>query len=89
MIEELTGNGNGPISAVVHALQKSDKIVNFNLEDFQEQSIGQSADSTAMAYITIRRKLDDAVFHGAGQNSNIDWAAIYALIAALNKAARD
>ena len=87
--EELIGNGNGPISAVVHALQRSDKIINFNLEDFQEQSIGQSADSTAMAYVTIKREHDGAVFHGAGQSSNIDWAAIYALIAALNKAAKD
>ncbi len=87
--EELTGNGNGPISAVVHALQKTNKIIDFNLEDFQQQSTGQSADSTAMAYVTIKRKHDGVVFYGAGQNSNIDWAAIYALIAALNKSAGD
>ena len=61
----------------------------FNLEDFEEQSTGQSADSVAMAYITVKRKSDSAIFCGAGQHSNIDWAAIYALIAALNKAAGD
>ena len=88
VMEELTGNGNGPISAVVHALQRTSKVIDFNLVDFQEQSTGQSADSTAMAYITIKKRQDDTIFHGAGQNSNIDWAAIYALIAALNKAAR-
>ena len=86
-IKTYTGNGNGPISAVVHALQRANKVIDFNLEDFEEQSTGQSADSVAMAYITIKRIKDGAVFHGAGQHSNIDWAAIYALIAALNKAA--
>jgi 2-isopropylmalate synthase len=87
--EEFNGNGNGPISAVVHALKKTNKIIDFNLEDFEEQSTGQSADSVAMAYVTVKRKSDGVIFCGAGQNSNIDWAAIYALIAALNKAAGD
>ena len=36
-MEELTGNGNGPISAVVHALQRTSKVIDFNLEDFHDQ----------------------------------------------------
>jgi len=84
--EELIGNGNGPISAVVHALQRSHKITDFHLENFEEQSLGSSEDSVAMAYISIKRKEDGVLFYGAGQHSNIDWAAMYALIAALNKA---
>jgi 2-isopropylmalate synthase len=85
---EFIGSGNGPISAAVHALQSTDRVLDFSLENFEEQSMGQSADSAAMAYITIKRNKDGKLFHGAGQHSNIDWAAIYALVAALNKGTR-
>lgn len=84
--KEVTGEGNGPISATVHALKELDGIIDFTLDDFIEQSLGHTADATAIAYISVKRGKDDKKFFGAGEHENIDKAAIKAVIAALNRA---
>ena len=86
--EEFTveGCGNGPISAVVHALKSSDKVCDFILEDFSERSLGHSADAVAIAFVGIRLLSNNVMVYGAGKNSNIDLAAINALFSALNRA---
>lgn len=84
--KELRGVGNGPISAVVHALKENKEIFDFVLEDFSEQTLGKSADASAMAFIGIRRQSDNRLFYGAGEHSNIDQAALRALFNALNRA---
>jgi 2-isopropylmalate synthase len=82
---ELEGQGNGPISATVHALQKCDEVPDFVLEDFSEKSMGHDADAKAIAFVGIRRKRDGRLVYGGGEHSNIDRAAIYALFSALNR----
>lgn len=82
---ELYGQGNGPLSAVVNALNGSGLLPEFVLEDYHAQSLGTGGDADAMAYIAIRR--GDRVVYGAGQHSNIDRAAVAALVSALNLAA--
>ena len=84
----LTGEGNGPISATVHALRSNDKILSFVLDDFVEKTLGHSADAKAIAYVSIKRNSDEKTFYGAGEHVNIDKAAIRALFAALNRAAK-
>ncbi len=83
---EITGHGNGPISATVHAIRDSAKLYNFILEDFSERTLGTNADAYALAFVGVRRKSDSSLFYGAGRHQNIDQAAILALFAALNKA---
>ena len=83
------GTGNGPISAAVHALQAMEEVLPFTLDNFVEQSIGRSADATAVAYISLKRESDGKIFYGCGENPNIDKAAMYAIFAALNRAALD
>ncbi len=80
----LQGEGNGPISAVVHALKSCSKVIEFVLEDFSERSLGHNADATAIAFVGIRLTASGAMVYGAGKNSNIDLAAINALFSALN-----
>ena len=82
----LKGEGNGPISATVHALRSSDKVIPFVLEDFVEKTLGHSADAKAIAYVSVKRDSDGKIFYGAGEHVNIDKAAIRALFAALNRA---
>jgi 2-isopropylmalate synthase len=84
----INGTGNGPISAAVNALKKSNIINDFTLDYYQEQALGRGADATAIAYITIKRTKDGKLINGAGEHNNIDWAAVKALISALNKAAK-
>ena len=84
---ELDGQGNGPLSAVVHALKNSGLMPFFKLEDFSERSLGKDADARAMAFVGLRCSPDNPVLvYGAGEHSNIDRAAIAALISALNRA---
>ena len=84
--QELCCEGNGPISAVVHGLRTIDGIIDFTLDDFIEQSLGHSADATAIAYVSVKRTSDNKKFFGAGEHVNIDKAAILAVFAALNRA---
>jgi 2-isopropylmalate synthase len=79
--------GNGPISALVNALRAIPGMIDFRLDDFVEQSLGHTADATAIAYISIIRNSDGSKHFGAGEHPNIDRAAMAALFAALNRAA--
>ena len=83
---EIAGNGNGPLSATVHAIRDNAKLFDFVLEDFSERTMGTSADAEAMAFVGVRRKSDNALIYGAGRHSNIDQAAVLALFSALNLA---
>ena len=81
----LKAYGNGPISAVTHALQHCDEIPDFKLEDFSERTMGKDADAKAIAFVGIRPKGSKYLVYGAGEHSNIDRAAIAALFSALNR----
>ncbi len=84
---ELVGQGNGPLSAVVHALKNSGRMPFFKLEDFTERSLGSDADARAMAFVGLRLHPDsDQLIYGAGEHSNINRAAIAALVCAMNRA---
>lgn len=85
----ISGTGNGPISATVHAIRNSAGLYDFVLEDFSERTLGGTADAKAIAYVGIRRKKDNRLFYGAGEHSNIDQAAVLALLTAINKAMND
>ncbi len=86
---ELTGQGNGPLSAVVHALKGSGLMPFFKLEDFSERSLGKDADARAIAFVGLRHsETDNSLVYGAGEHSNIDRAAIAALICAMNRAVK-
>ncbi len=84
---ELAGEGNGPLSAVKHALDVCPGVPEFELADFSERTLGGSADAKALAFVGIRLlQGDHRLIYGAGEHSNIDRAAISALISALNRA---
>jgi 2-isopropylmalate synthase len=86
---DLEGCGNGPISAVVHAIKSCKEVMPFVVDDFSEKSLGHDADATAIAFIGIRTGQEKTLIYGAGEHSNIDRAAINALICALNRAAAE
>lgn len=82
---QLKGVGNGPVSAVVNALKTDEKLFDFTLEDFSERSMGSDADAKAIAFVGIRIADSGKMVYGVGVHSNIDRAAIAALISALNR----
>ena len=76
-------DGNGPISAFVNAVNKLVDI-DFGVDDYHEQAIGKGADAQALAYVPLKLK-DNGVIFGVGSDSNIDQAAVRAIIAGLNR----
>jgi len=76
-------DGNGPISAFVHAMRKVG-ATGFTIEDYDEQAIGKGADAQAVAYVPLKLE-SGRVVYGVGMDTNIDQAAVRAIIAALNR----
>ncbi|MDD5697192.1 MAG: 2-isopropylmalate synthase [Victivallaceae bacterium] len=83
----LEGRGNGPLSAITHALQHCPEIPAFKLEDFSEKTMGHDADAQAIAFVGVRHLASGQLVYGAGEHSNIDRAATTALFNALNRMA--
>ncbi len=81
----LHAEGNGPVSAFVNAIKDLVETP-FSLEDYHEQAIGRGADAQALAYVPLM--LDDGtVVFGVGTDSNIDQAAVRAIVAGINRIA--
>ncbi len=79
----IRGEGNGPISAFVHALAEAG-VADITLTDFHEHAIGTGAETEAVAYIQI--EVPDGRKHwGAGVDTNIDLAGTKALVSAYNR----
>ncbi len=82
------GEGNGPIDAAVHALQKVG--IQIQVRSFEERSIASSynaGDARACAFIEIANDGISNECFGAALDSNIVTASIQALISAVNRLA--
>ena len=82
----LTGEGNGPIDAAVHALQSMG--VHVQVRSYEERSINAStdaADAQACAFMEIRSSATANECYGAGVDTNIVTASIKALLSAVNR----
>ncbi|HXX78663.1 MAG TPA: alpha-isopropylmalate synthase regulatory domain-containing protein, partial [Ktedonobacteraceae bacterium] len=77
------GSGNGPIDAFVQALNQSD-IADFKVLTYTEHALGAGAEAQAIAYIQIQVSTG-ATFFGAATDTNIEFAAVKAVLSALNR----
>lgn len=83
---EVTTEGNGPISAFVHGMHELG-ISGFTIVDYDEQAIGKGAEAKAVAYVPLNFE-NGSIVYGVGTDTNIDQAAIKAIIAGLNHKAK-
>ncbi len=81
-IRELSGTGNGPISAFCDALTDIDTKI--RVIDYVEHSMGEDGDSSAAAY--VEAEIDGNVVWGVGIHSSITTASLKALCSALARA---
>jgi 2-isopropylmalate synthase len=81
---EISGSGNGPLSAFKNALENRCRI-KINLVDYQEHAIGAGADASAAAYVEIETA-DRQAWWGVGVDANIVTASFQALVSAINRA---
>ncbi len=80
----LTGEGNGPINAAVHALQKAGIVV--QIRSYEERSMvpsGDDGNAQACAFMEIAGNSGDC--YGVGIDSNIVTASLKALISGINR----
>jgi 2-isopropylmalate synthase len=80
---DLTGDGNGPIAAFVHALAASGGP-EFEVVNFKQHALGAGSQASAIAYIQIK-PADGKPRWGAGVDTNIELASIKAVLSALNR----
>ena len=81
---EVSGSGNGPLSAFKDALENACRI-SFHLVDYEEHAVGAGASARAAAYVEIETP-DRRVCWGAGIDANIVTASFQALVSAINRA---
>ncbi|MGB8168143.1 MAG: 2-isopropylmalate synthase, partial [Chthoniobacteraceae bacterium] len=81
---KLTGEGNGPIAAFVHALLAAG-APKIEVSNFKQHALSSGTDSSAISYIQIKQP-DGSARWGAGVDTNIELASIKAVLSALNRA---
>jgi len=83
---ELTGVGNGPIDAAVHALRKLG--IALQVRSYEERSMGSSregGDAKACAFMEVTQTSGDRECYGVGLDANIVTASIKALLSGVNR----
>ncbi len=81
--QRVIASGNGPISAFVNGLVKLG-IYGYSVDDYHEQALEKGADATAVAYVPLKSGENGTLF-GVGEGTNIDQAAVRAIVAGLNR----
>jgi 2-isopropylmalate synthase len=81
---ELTGAGNGPVDAFVHALREGTGF-DIHVQNYHEHGVGSGEDATAVAYVQLRVGSDRTVY-GVGFDVNIVTATLRAVVCATNRA---
>ena len=79
----ITGQGNGPINAFVHALENAG-LKDFKLTDYRQHSIGGGSGTKSAAFIQLQSKVG-RVAYGCGIHSSIEKSGLFALISAFNR----
>ena len=80
----LSGAGNGPVDAFVHALREQLGL-DVHVQNYHEHATGGGEDATAVAYVQLRIGQEVAVY-GVGLDPNIVTATLKAVVSAVNRA---
>jgi 2-isopropylmalate synthase len=76
----IQGHGNGPIDAFLNALG-----LNLQVHNYEERSLSQGSNASAIAYVEIASEFAQGAWHGAGIHSNIVTASLLAVLSAVNR----
>jgi 2-isopropylmalate synthase len=81
--QEVSGDGNGPIAALVDAFEQQFGIA-IRIRNYHEHAMAAAADATAAAY--IEADIDDDLVWGVGIHPSIVTASLRAVVNAVNRA---
>jgi 2-isopropylmalate synthase len=79
-VRVFSGRGNGPIDALVHALDLDLRVM-----DYHEHALGRGAEAQAAAYVELRRGQGPALY-GAAIDASLTAASLKAVVTAVNRA---
>ena len=79
----ITGQGNGPINAFVHALE-NEGLKDFKLTDYRQHSIGGGSGTKSAAFVQLQTR-SGRVAYGCGIHSSIEKSGLLALVSAYNR----
>jgi len=82
VVHSVTGAGNGPIAALVHALATID--VDARVLDYHEHATSAGEEAQAASYLEVA--IDGRILWGCGVHPSITTASLLALISAVNRA---
>jgi len=80
---EISGQGNGPLAALVHGFGKAG-VPRFEITSYSEHALGAGEEAAAIAYIQVKTA-DGKARWGAGVDTNIELASVRAVLSALNR----
>lgn len=80
--KNVEGTGNGPINALVHALDQLGRK-DFVLTDYRSHAVRGGSSSDAAAYVQLRHD-DGRILWGVGVDPSIEMAGVKALVSAWN-----
>jgi 2-isopropylmalate synthase len=88
---EITGEGNGPLAALVNGLCSITVVQQyvgdrFEITNYSEHALGSGETAAAISYIQIKTS-DGKSRWGAGVDTNIELASVRAVLSALNRCA--
>jgi len=81
---EFSGEGNGPLAALVHGFSTAG-VPRFEITNYSEHALGAGEEASAIAYIQIKPAGGKSRW-GAGVDTNIELASVRAVLSALNRA---
>jgi 2-isopropylmalate synthase len=80
---EFSGQGNGPLAALVHGLSTTG-LPRFEIASYAEHALSSGEEAAAISYIQIKYA-DGKTRWGAGVDTNIELASVKAVLSALNR----
>jgi 2-isopropylmalate synthase len=80
---EISGEGNGPLAALVHGLTQAG-VPRFEIANYSEHALSSGEEAAAISYIQIKTS-DGKLRWGAGVDTNIERASVKAVLSALNR----
>jgi 2-isopropylmalate synthase len=83
--QEIIGVGNGPINALVNAIERAG-WKQFRVQDYVQHALTSGSAAEAASYIRVERSGDKKTFWGAAVDANIEMSGLKALICAINRA---
>ena len=80
---EFSGEGNGPLAALVHGFSQVG-VPKFEISNYSEHALSSGEGAAAISYIQIKTA-DGKSKWGAGVDTNIELASVKAVLSALNR----